>query len=69
MATKNEITGDPLVTKSSTDAYRDGWDRIFGRKKKVTPEPVVERDTAKLTDEQREALRQLTDHIPKKKNV
>lgn len=30
----NEITGDSLTTKQSTDAYRDGWDRIFGNKQK-----------------------------------
>lgn len=30
---KNDITGDDLVSKSATAAYRDGWDRIFGRKK------------------------------------
>jgi hypothetical protein len=33
---KNDITGDSLHTGSSTDAYRDGWDRIFGKKE----EPV-----------------------------
>lgn len=32
MATKNDITGDPLVSKSPTEAYRDGWDLIFGKK-------------------------------------
>lgn len=38
MATKNDITGDPLITKSSTDSYRDGWDRIFGKKKEEKKE-------------------------------
>lgn len=33
MATKNDVTGDPLISKSPTDSYRDGWDRIFGQKK------------------------------------
>lgn len=32
MAAKNDITGDALVTKTATEAYRDGWDRIFGKK-------------------------------------
>lgn len=32
MATKNDITGDTLATKSATDAYREGYDRIFGKK-------------------------------------
>jgi hypothetical protein len=35
MATKNDITGDPLISKSPTESYRDGWDRIFGQKKQL----------------------------------
>ena len=37
---KNDITGDSIATKSSSDAYRDGWERIFGKKKEevTTPE-------------------------------
>lgn len=30
---KNDITGDTLISKPSTDAYVDGWDKIFGKKK------------------------------------
>ena len=33
MAARNDITGDSLITKASSDAYRDNWDRIFGKKK------------------------------------
>jgi hypothetical protein len=32
MSSRNDITGDKQATKSATDAYRDGWDRIFGKK-------------------------------------
>lgn len=32
MAAKNDITGDNIKTGSTTSAYRDGWDRIFGKK-------------------------------------
>lgn len=32
MAT-NDITGDALRSKPTTDAYRDNWDAIFARKK------------------------------------
>lgn len=32
MTTKNDITGDTLATKETTDAYRDGYDRIWGKK-------------------------------------
>ena len=31
MATRNDVTGDSIASKPSTDAYRDGWDRIFGK--------------------------------------
>ena len=43
MATNNDITGDSLVSKSPTEAYRDGWDRIFGQKK-------LEKNTDKTKD-------------------
>ncbi len=29
---RNDVTGDPLVSKSPTNSYRDGWERIFGNK-------------------------------------
>jgi len=32
MTTKNDVTGDRIITKSSSNAYRDNWDRIFGDK-------------------------------------
>jgi hypothetical protein len=28
----NDITGDALISKTPSDSYRDGWDRIFGIK-------------------------------------
>ncbi len=34
MTTKNDITGDSIQSKASTQAYRDGMDRIFGKKKR-----------------------------------
>lgn len=33
MVSKNEITGDELCTKATTQAYSEGWDRIFKEKK------------------------------------
>lgn len=44
MATRNDITGDLIKTKanSDTEAYADGWERIFGKKNKVaTPETTT----------------------------
>ena len=38
MATKNPITGDKLITKTTNDAYRDNYDRIFGKKNVQKPE-------------------------------
>lgn len=35
MTSTNDITGDAILSRSSTDAYREGWDRIFGKKKGV----------------------------------
>ena len=33
MATKNDITGDNLISKKNTKAFEDNYDRIFGKKK------------------------------------
>ena len=63
MATRNDITGDSLTTKSATDSYRNGWDRIFGKKKEIIPSPIG----GALTLEQIEAVRGLCDHIKKNK--
>lgn len=45
MTAKNDHTGALMNTKAATDLYRDGYERIFGKKTKVTapyPEqPVV----------------------------
>jgi hypothetical protein len=29
---KNDITGDSIQTKSSSQRYRDNWEKIFGKK-------------------------------------
>jgi hypothetical protein len=42
MTNKNDITGDSLVSKASTESYRSGWDNIF--KKKDTPMKEYEED-------------------------
>ena len=34
MTTKNDVTGDRLITKVASDSYRDNWERIFGDKYK-----------------------------------
>lgn len=40
MATTNDITGDSIQTKTNNQQYRDGWDRIFGKKTKQQPDQV-----------------------------
>ena len=32
MATRNDVTGDELRSRGNTDAYSDGYDRIWGKK-------------------------------------
>jgi hypothetical protein len=35
----NDITGAPILTKSSTEQYRDNWEKIFGKaKEEITDE-------------------------------
>lgn len=36
MSSSNDITGDKLVTKVTSESYRDGWSRIFSNKSKAT---------------------------------
>lgn len=33
MASRNDVTGDNLVSRSNTNEYRSNWDKIFGNKK------------------------------------
>ena len=33
MATKNDITGDSLISKTNSEAYRNNYDLIFGKGK------------------------------------
>jgi len=48
MATaRNDITGDSLASKSSTDAYRKGWETTFGNK---AAELAVETKLSEQTD-------------------
>lgn len=41
MASRNDVTGDSLVSKTSNEQYRSNYDRIFG-KKPSTEEPKSE---------------------------
>lgn len=52
MATRNDITGDLIQTKSNgnKDAYAENWEKIFG-KKRLTP---TSGDSGHSTDNQRD---------------
>jgi hypothetical protein len=41
----NDITGDRLVSKGNSDAYRNNWDKIFGKKStQITEETFKHQD-------------------------
>jgi len=48
---RNDITGDSIQSKPGTDLYRDGWDRIFGKKEsdEQTPESLDDANTTEGT--------------------
>ena len=59
MVARNSITGDAIQTKTATESYRDGWDRIFGNKKSAVPDvrydvPVSDDVTQKEDDHGRD---------------
>jgi len=40
---KNEITRDKIKTKPQTEQYRNGWERIFKKRKKEHAEKLKKR--------------------------
>ena len=40
MVARNDITGDAIQTKGVSNAYRDNYDLIFGKKKKQVENDV-----------------------------
>lgn len=42
MTTKNDVTGDSLITKAPTDAYRANYDAIFNKKQELKEEAHVD---------------------------
>lgn len=41
MSTRNDVTGDRIQSKKNSDAYKDGWDAIWGNKGR-TPREIPE---------------------------
>lgn len=50
MATKNDITGDALVSKASNQKYIDNYDLIFRKNKVEEPKDETPEDTLSSTD-------------------
>jgi len=48
MSANNDITGDIIRTKPSSINYRDGWERIF-RKKKQAQAEIIEKMASKIS--------------------
>ena len=44
MTAINEHTGDKLKTKEATEAYRNNWDAIFGKKVEEEAEQELPQD-------------------------
>jgi hypothetical protein len=41
MATRNDITGDALITKVANENYRNNYDLIFGKKNKKSADVTL----------------------------
>lgn len=44
MSKYNEITGDKMISKKNNEAYVDGWNRIFGAKKKKKTKEEIKKE-------------------------
>lgn len=51
MATRNSITGDRMVSKTTSEEYRNNWNKIFGKKEE---EDKDEEDNPLTSDEEEE---------------
>jgi hypothetical protein len=40
---RNDVTGDWLQSKPNNEMFENGWDRIFGKKKPIPHEEMVEK--------------------------
>lgn len=46
----NDITGDLLISRTSTEAYRSGWDRIFKKADVTADKKLDEANPAEYND-------------------
>jgi len=59
MTARNDITGDAIATKGTTDAYRDNYDRIFGKKQQLAADIGPEKSQAQEYYEEELALEEM----------
>jgi len=70
---RNDVTGDWIQSKPNSDMFGDGWDRIFGKKKKEESRIDIvgqngndglhyELDDGQLTDEQYAKIKELAEY-------
>lgn len=59
MTARNDITGDSIATKGTTDLYRDNYDRIFGKKKQLAADIGPDKSAAVLYFEEELALEEI----------
>ena len=48
MTSYNDITGDAIKTGGASNAYRDGWERIFGKNKDAPDNPEKDNESDKV---------------------
>ena len=51
MTTRNEHTGDSLITRASSEAYRSNWEQIFGKKKDKGEQEKALAELTQLSEE------------------
>jgi hypothetical protein len=44
MPSRNDVTGDNLVSRTNNDQYRSNWDRIFGKKEEAKVEETEKKE-------------------------
>jgi hypothetical protein len=59
MIAKNDITGDKLASRGTTEAYRNNYDQIFGKKKQLAADIGPEKSAAVLYFEEELALEEI----------
>lgn len=51
---KNDITGDFIISGTSTNSYRSGWDLIWGNKKQENESELSKSDTKEVNKEKQD---------------